>query len=274
MLNHLAECLKNHDSRVRNRAALILGKLGAAAADAVPDLVEALCDSDWRVRGNAAKALAKITPTSVMIMERLLATLADSNDCVRIETHEAIIYMLDNGYTVTSRDISKVVSLVLDDRPDLRSFSVRVLCHLGPSAAPAIASLAAALNDASEDVRYWALVAFDSLDVAAVPVIPAIAEMLSHDTDEIKYAAASTLAQIGRGSSIAASALKSLLFTAGDLHLRFHAALALAKVENGPIPTEAVNVLMDRMTIGNADERRLAASALARGSEGAGETQT
>jgi HEAT repeat protein len=262
MLGDLVESLKHRDPTARNRAALRLGKLGSAAAAAVPVLIEMLGDEDWRVRGNAAKALAKITPTNAITMDRLLATLTDSDDCVRIETYEAIIYMLESGYNVSSSDILKVVPLVLDGLPDVRSFSVRILCRLGTSAVPAIESLAIALRDPSEDVRYWALTAFDSLGPAAVPAIPAIVKMLLEDTNEIKYAAAFVLGRIGRGSCAAASALNSLLLTTGDPHLRLSAALALAGIDDGPIPIEAANVLKENLRVGNADERRLAARAL------------
>ena len=274
MLSDLVESLRNQDATVRNRAALRLGNLGAAAAAAMPVLMETLGDEDWRVRGNAAKSLAKITPTNAITMDRLLATLTDDNDCVRIETYEAIIYMLDNGYNVSSSDILKIVPLVSHDLPDLRSFSVRILRRLSASAVPAIASLAIALTDPIEDVRYWALTAFDSLGAAAVPAIPRIVEMLCGDTDEIRYAAAFVLGRIRRGSCAAAPALNSLLLTSGDPHVRLSAALALARIEDGPISIEAANVLKESMRVGNADERRLAARALEGRGERIGETET
>jgi HEAT repeat protein len=54
------EALKDEDWLVRSNAAIALGKIGAAAKDAVPALKKALEDEDPSVRDLAAEALSRI----------------------------------------------------------------------------------------------------------------------------------------------------------------------------------------------------------------------
>jgi HEAT repeat protein len=52
--------LKNSDANVRSNAAFALGRIGAEAKTALPQLVPLLKDSDADVRSNAAEALGRI----------------------------------------------------------------------------------------------------------------------------------------------------------------------------------------------------------------------
>jgi HEAT repeat protein len=56
--------LKSDSAADRKRAAWTLGHLGAAAAPAVPILTQCLCDSDPGVRAFAEAALEKLAPAS------------------------------------------------------------------------------------------------------------------------------------------------------------------------------------------------------------------
>src|SRR5262249_34063989 len=56
----LIRALKDEEWRVRTRAAVALGLLGAEARAAVPALVEALLEEDKYLRSHAAAALGKV----------------------------------------------------------------------------------------------------------------------------------------------------------------------------------------------------------------------
>lgn len=61
------------DCRVRWAAADALGKIGPAAAEAVPALTAALTDADWDVRRAAADALGRIGPEAAEVVPALTA---------------------------------------------------------------------------------------------------------------------------------------------------------------------------------------------------------
>jgi len=83
----LIEALKNKDWRIRQEAALNLGKIGGPKA--VESLVAALKDEDWRVQLEAAKALGKIgDPRAIGPLEKLLQN--SSNLRVRQAAKEAL----------------------------------------------------------------------------------------------------------------------------------------------------------------------------------------
>jgi len=83
----LIEALKNKDWRIRQEAALNLGRIGDIKA--VESLVTVLKDEDWRVQLEAAKALGKIgEPKAIGPLEELLQS--SSNLRVRQAAKKAL----------------------------------------------------------------------------------------------------------------------------------------------------------------------------------------
>ncbi|MBI2340137.1 MAG: HEAT repeat domain-containing protein [Deltaproteobacteria bacterium] len=68
---------RNESWLVRRAAARTLGRLGDAAAPAVPALVKALKDEEWWVRQDAAWALGRIGPSAVAAVDSLISALRE-----------------------------------------------------------------------------------------------------------------------------------------------------------------------------------------------------
>ncbi len=256
------ELINSRDPILRNRAALALGKRGLSDERAITVLVKALKDTAWRVRGNAAKALAKLDPGSPAIFDQVSNLLRDNEESVRTEAFSAILHMIENGLSVDRNRVDKIALYYHDHRLDVRLNAIRILHQLGVSTPDSIDTIVAAVKDPSEKVRYWAIEAASSFHEAAIRALPALIESLSNDSEEVKYVAVSTLGEMGEDASFAIPAIRGLLRT-DDPHLRFLAAYALIKVDKGPMNVLVANVLKETLESSNADERRLAAHALA-----------
>src|SRR4029453_11359647 len=76
-VQELTVTLKGEKVAERAAAARILGEMGAAAKDAVPDLQAALADADKEVRRSAARSLGDIGPASKSAVGALGKTLKD-----------------------------------------------------------------------------------------------------------------------------------------------------------------------------------------------------
>jgi HEAT repeat protein len=200
-----------HDFRqplpARVEAARTLGKLGARAAVAVPELVAVLD----RLRG------AEQEPLQEAVIEALgqmgsaarvaLPTLAKSTkrtidiDLAIKSTTDAILNASDAQNTdalvqqLTSRDVS------------LRVRAAKALGDLGPAARAALPALAAALDTPDGDARRAVVGAIRMIQPNAAPseaIIRAIALDLSNPDANLRLLAARTLAQIGPAAAAAA----------------------------------------------------------------------
>ena len=82
-VKELVVTLKSEKVAERASAARILGELGPAAKDAVPDLQAALADADKDVRRCAARSLGDIGKASKPAVKALGKTLKDNDAAVR-----------------------------------------------------------------------------------------------------------------------------------------------------------------------------------------------
>jgi HEAT repeat protein len=86
----VAEMLEDKNEGVRSGAALNLGRMGSAAASAVPQLLSALHDDDQFVRIAVVRALGSICPQNDAVLAALSATLQDKSAMVRRRTLDTL----------------------------------------------------------------------------------------------------------------------------------------------------------------------------------------
>jgi HEAT repeat protein len=86
----LAELLKDKDEGIRSAAALNLGRMGATAEAAVPELLAALEDEDQFVRLAAVRALGRICPDDETVRAALRSALRDKSEIVRRRTLDTL----------------------------------------------------------------------------------------------------------------------------------------------------------------------------------------
>jgi CubicO group peptidase (beta-lactamase class C family) len=150
----LIKALGNPQAGVREDAALALGKIGPAAADAIPALVHMLADNDPYVAGRASTALGKIGPKAV---PSLACALVDSNASVRFSAAVA----LSNIPGV--EPLPALLKALNDPDPRVRWTAALAMGSMGPEPRAAVPVLAGLLADRDEDVRIAAAAALERI---------------------------------------------------------------------------------------------------------------
>jgi len=177
--------------KARIQAAALLGKLGPAAAPAVPALAEALgAKEDVGVRGMAAIALGRIGPSARDALVMLDKALHDRDVRVQVAASLAIYGITDEttgptrvlfrAFTSPDPDVRAMVadafeemgtpilpflvrSLASEDETT-RANAAKTLTAMGPAAEEARGALQNCLEDPSENVRAAAAAALARLD--------------------------------------------------------------------------------------------------------------
>jgi HEAT repeat protein len=266
----LVAALKNKEGAVRAASAEILGKMGSAAKDAVPDLIEALNDEDQSVGEKVKAALGEIKDPRAI--EPLIATFKRNERPTAGDAAEESLVKIGPDA------IPALILALQDDASRVRESSARVLGRMSPAAKDAVPGLIKALDDKDEGVRHEAQVALgeikdpraieplfspcyrtESLDQTAraalgkigLEAIPFLTEKLKDPRPNLRQCAASALGEIGptaRGSA----AVPSLIALLNDpkvrddekfLGLRDQAIWALGKIKD----EEAIPTLMEML---------------------------
>lgn len=87
----LAALLRDDHLEIREPAAVALGNIGSAASPAVPDLARALHDCCHDVRAQAAESLGRIGPAAGGAAPALIEAMNDPISWVRLKSAEALI---------------------------------------------------------------------------------------------------------------------------------------------------------------------------------------
>lgn len=173
----LTDQLQSTNPDVRRGAALELGRLGDASADAVPLLMTAAGDTDPDVRQAACRALGQIPSQADQSLPALRPALKDPEISVRLAAAFALLKLnpasrefvpviteamrQGEGGTIVavgqlgaSADWAEptLIKLLRDARPGIRRISAEALGRIGPDA-DAIAALQKATQDPDDRVR-------------------------------------------------------------------------------------------------------------------------
>jgi HEAT repeat protein len=179
----LIKMLKDEDNGVRAVAADSLGRHGAKAKDAVPDLVDMLKDKrrgSERSRCSAAKALGAIGPEAKSAIPALVELLRNSDEDVRCAAIAGL-----SGMGPASVPI--LIDLLKDKDHPVRLKAIDGLGHVGADAAPAIPALAEFLRSQDAEMRRSALRALGDI---GRPALPRMLELLKDKNGQLRgYAA-------------------------------------------------------------------------------------
>lgn len=223
----VATAMDDKSPRVREVAAITLGKLVPLPTTAVPSLTAALSDDHASVRTAAAKALQtigrKAAPSTTMLIrqteseadplaraafieavgslsqpseqlvEYLVANLSHESAGVRA----AALSELAKFETLPESIYEALRSLVNDDAPTVRSAVTRAVVLVEHKQDAAAELVVRALRDEHKLVREQALLAVSKLGEAAEAAIDVIQEQLNDDDSMVKIAAMESLARVG-----------------------------------------------------------------------------
>jgi HEAT repeat protein len=210
-VKHLLPLLIDPVPHVRGRATKVLGVIGSAAAEALPELIKLLADDnkadgDFLSR-NAGDAIRSLGPVAL----------------------PSLIQLLKASRTIHS------------DQQSLRIHAAWVLRDIGGTAEAAVPELIRMLQADWHREREAAANALGKIGPAAIAAVPHLLPLLANDQDDGR-AAAEALGGIGRGAILD---LIPLLKDANPL-VRAHAAEALGLV--GPDAALAIPRLLPLVT--------------------------
>ena len=277
-LTALTILLKDENATTRQRAARVLGRMGPAAAPAVPALIEAARISP--ADGSIANALAEIGSDA---LPAVLATLqgAPAPDAERLLS-------LLRGFGKPA--IPVLLEALKHPSPQVRAAAAKALGGMGRDAKSAAEPLFALASDTEAPVRAAALRALVALGASSEKLKPLLDTALRDAAPEVRRAAAAGLAGSGganglgiaslvdllddenlatRRSAIeglggkgaaAASALPAVIERLSDPDLQIPAITALGKI--GPAASPAVPRLIELAKRGAVTSRVAALSAL------------
>jgi HEAT repeat protein/Tfp pilus assembly protein PilF len=189
----LVEMLKEADDFMRREAAMVLGKVGPGARDAVPALTQALDDRAEKVRSAAAYALGEIGRESKEAAPFLVKLLKDSSADVRESAGKALSKVEPDASGVVIRALTEDLK---NEKPAFRARAARALRSFGPEAKAAVPLLVDVLK--AEDVwsRKEASRTLGEIGPAAKEAVPALLRSLNERDVDARVSAAAALLRV------------------------------------------------------------------------------
>ncbi|MEC4814114.1 MAG: HEAT repeat domain-containing protein [Scytonema sp. PMC 1069.18] len=185
--------ISSHIQRLKNlqQRSVAIEYLATVGKPAVPALIKALQDSDPQVRSSAAIILGKIGPAAAQAAPVLLRIIDDQDATVRSHAVQAIDKIGKQAY------IPQLIAGLDSDTVWERYSAAHALRAMGKDAAPAVPALTKRLQDENFWVRVNAASALGSIGRAATPAIPALIARLQDSDETVRYGAAYALGNIG-----------------------------------------------------------------------------
>jgi HEAT repeat protein len=191
--------------RQRQAADDTSGRRIVAAAPALGRLLNWSRANDYDMRSAAVEALYRLAPAG----PALAHLLSGIRNAPR-EVSQATIEALPALGPAAAQALDRLVELIRDPRPGLRSNIVEALAALGPAAAPALDSLLELTRDRDEDVQLTAVKALGAVGPPAAPALDRLLEMIKGADYRLRRELAGALAGLGRAAAPAADALLEL----------------------------------------------------------------
>ncbi len=283
----LTGLLSDGDADVRERAAFVLGRIGAPAASAADALAAMLDDEANDAAQEAIVALVVLDPDRALreltahfaddsladrvpyglgavgadAVPALRALLADGDPKIRARAAHAVRYIRGPGRSL----VPDLMYAVADADATVRSEALYALACIGEPAALALSTMMGALGDPSADVRRGAASAIESSGVVSDATISALSSALGDEESDVR---ASVLWTLGSASderhaeehgSAAASTLAGCLDDE-DAYVRRTALRQIA--DFGAHAATAVPVMAAVLSDPDTDVRRTAIEAL------------
>jgi HEAT repeat protein len=267
----LMEALRDDDREVRIDAAYALGHIGPDAAKAVPAILPLLRDQDPRVRENILRTLWKVGFVNDEVVSKVASLLADKERNVAEQAASALKTFARVRPKLTAKAVPQLIeALKRDDGPagvvsalgaigepavpalietlqhpdaNARCAAANTLGWIGKRAAKAEPGLLRLLRDKEPESRRIAIEALGRIADVSDQAVAGIAGVLDDKDERVRMAAIDTMGQLGpRAKAYGAALLRLVQGDAEkDIWVRVHAALALVQI--GPVPREAVTFL-------------------------------
>jgi HEAT repeat protein len=233
-LKYWMGALQDPEVVVREEAILVLGDLGPAARDTVPDLTKLLKDARMPVRLKAAAALVRIDRQQAKVAVPVLCEgLKNGSLQDRLQTVQVLGQIGPEGNDA----VVPLLEVLIDAEPNLRNLAGMSLTQIGVAAVPALKDT---LGHKDASMRQAAAEALGRLGPRAKDATPALKERLKDDDVLTRVRSAQALWQIERQDDVAIRALGDAMKNK-DVTVRRAASLVLVQMEHRP--KEALPIL-------------------------------
>jgi HEAT repeat protein/S1-C subfamily serine protease len=243
---------KESEAGVRRQAVEALNKIGPPEKKDLNLLTDGLTDTNPEVRGYAATALGKLGRDGRIYLADLLKAKKDAESSVR----QAVIRSLGQVGRYDKETVMDALKDGLKDGDkDVRVAAADSIVVLGPTAGD-IPVLKECLKHQDSEVQMAGARALFNLGPEAKDAVPALLEALNRSKDDqARGTIMTTLGQIGAASK---TAIPAILESMKVKELRPKAMVALGKI--GPEAKEAVPALVENLD--DRDSRSTAINAL------------
>jgi HEAT repeat protein len=222
----LVEVLQgNPRPEVRREAALALGLIGPAAADSVPALTQALGENDTAIAAGAAYALGRIGPKAKTADLSLAKCAASPDPLLRTISVWAMAKIAPQNEARKQVAVGRLVAALKAKQPQLRHAALRGLADLQPAPDAVLPALKQIVHDPDKTMAIAAVHVLASL---GDPAVPALIDALKHE--ELRPVTANILGHMGPGAKAAVPALVDIVKTDDAAAARSEALLALAAI--------------------------------------------
>lgn len=252
----LRDALTDVSAAVRTQAARSLGRIGAPAEEAAPDLIALLKDADETVRCEAAESLGKIKGSEAAAVDALIGLLQDPTSSVKASAARALGALRE----AAAPAVPALVPLLQDQDDSVRTAAAEAIARVGSLNEAATDSLVEGLASPDNVVRAQTAQALGTIGVSAQEAAPALVEALTDPNDRVRAKAARALGKIGEGA--ADVAVPSLVRALRDQDNWVSALAAEALGQMGDSADEAVPALMRALLHINPQVRGNAAESL------------
>jgi HEAT repeat protein len=222
----LVALMGNKDDSVRLSAIFCLGCIGAAAKDAVPDLIRELQREEVSTNNEYAApyALGQIGPAARAAVPILSAALTNGPASYRAMKQAALIKM-------QAASISPFIEQ-LKDTSNLTQweYSWRILFHCGTNADAAVPVLVSLLDNTNSSIQFRAFFLVGRLHQQPGLCVPALVRTLNSNNVTLKTMSINALGQFGKAAKPGVSDLVRCLDDP-DKAVRILATNALIKID-------------------------------------------
>ena len=193
----LAALLRDDHLAIREAAAVALGNIGSAASAAVPDLARALRDCCHDVRAEAAEALGRIGPAASGAAPALIEAMSDPVSWVRLQSAEALVVIGPRSEAMATA----FTRALGDPREEVRATAATGLARSGVPTSGTLATLAHLLStDPYPAVRIAAANALGAMTPASRAQLPTLMAAQRDSDFTVRAAVRDAIAKIGPGS--------------------------------------------------------------------------
>jgi HEAT repeat protein len=243
----LKNLLYNRNPDTRIRAAASLGRMGAAASEAVPDLAHVLSEDDDDLRLASIGALGRMGADAVPY---LITVLNHPSPEVRRAASDAL-----GSIGPEAKEAAQALSLLLGDQDrEMAQRAAFALGKIGRYAVPVLVQVAKGRDHSAVEMAETAY----SEGKVDPGVVQDLANILGNSDEEARVRAFAA-AVLGRMREQAKGALPALVRALGDEHVDVRSA---ARGALGRMGTAAVSALADALKDGRPSVRAAAAYAL------------